>query len=196
MSETVAKTGKFEKLESKSAPPGKGNWTVFNCFISGVKYGLGFDTSLVKDLNTGDFVEFTVSQDAKGYWKLDSVKKVEPPKVVTFTDSVCPSTPLHINSAPVLPSVPTGQWGRSPLEITRQECLKVASDLFTNYLQVTAKKMPSLDQCFAKVVAFADHLVFYVQTGQLEPQTEEETKLKEAVVNAVNKEPEDDDLPF
>ena len=187
MSETITKTGKYEKLESRSGEKNGRAWTVFNCVIDGTKYGLGFDTSVVLGLNPGDFVEFTVSQDAKGYWKVDSIKKVEP------LVSVPPTTSTTITTLKEFAPTPTGQWGRSPVEITRQECLKVASDLFTNYLQVTEKKMPSLEKCFAKVVAFADHLVFYVQTGQLEPQTEEETKLKEAVIS---KEPEDDDLPF
>ena len=152
--------GVYEKLQaingiSKNGKP----WTAYNVFIDGRKIGLGFDCNLVAGIPEGVPVEYSLSQDERGYWKIDSIKAL--PQGTVVAPKVAENSGGAIQASFTL----------SQEQSLRQKCYEAASNLVLTHVRFAVdlgklKTTPQLSVLAKRIVAFSDEIGEYVRTGK------------------------------
>jgi len=159
--EQEAVYGKYEGVETRTGNTNGRNWTMYSLLINGRKIGIGFNNKIVADVPVGQNVKLGVSKDAKGYWKVDTIEKVDTLPVESQTEV---SRPVQ---GPGRPEV--------QLQIVRQTAIKVAADVVNATYADGARKIKAVAR-IQQTVVLADHLVAYILTGNIDPLNEEQVK--------------------
>lgn len=152
--------GVYEKLQAINGTSKNGkDWTAYNVFIDGKKFGLGFDCNLVTGIPEGVPVKYSVSQDDRGYWKIDSI------------EALPQGTVLAPKAAEGSGGAVQASFTLSQEQSLRQNCYHEASKLVLKHIEFAIglgnlKTTPQLGVLEKRIIAFADEIGTYVRTGK------------------------------